>query len=154
MVIFERFDVCGRMKNAGQMRPFLVAILLWVSFAGLCDVSAFAADRKQQVRVGKQGDVTFQVETRVGAFTLKPGRYFIRHRVAGDDHFIEFTEVTKGQGKNVGGFPVSPPVEVKCRLLPTERKVRGTIIIYANNEAGVRQIEMVLVSGENVAHGF
>jgi hypothetical protein len=74
--------------------------------------------------------------------------------VAGDDHLIQFTEVTKPQGKNAGGFPVSPTVEVKCRLLPTERKVRGTVIIYANSEAGVRQIETVLVSGENVAHGF
>jgi hypothetical protein len=154
MLIFERFDVCGRMKNAGQERLFIVVILVLVSLAGLSNVSAFAADRKQQIKVGKQGDVTFQVETRVGDFTLKPGRYFIRHRVAGDDHFIQFTEVTKPQGKNAGGFPVSPPVEVKCRLLPTERKVRGTVIIYANSEAGVRQIETVLVSGENVAHGF
>lgn len=154
MVIFERFDVCGRMKNAGQERLFIVVILMLVSLAGLFDASAFASDRKQQVKVGKNGDITFQVETRVGAFILKPGRYFIRHRVAGDDHFIQFTEVTKGQGKNVGGFPVSPPMEVKCRLLPTERKVRGTIIIYATNEAGIHQIETVLVSGENVAHGF
>jgi hypothetical protein len=154
MMVFERFDICGRMKNAGRERFLIVMILLLVSLAGLSDVSAFADDRKQQVKVGKEGDITFQVETRVGAFTLKPGRYFIRHRVAGDDHFIEFTEVTKGQGKNAGGFPVSPPVEVKCRLLPTGRKVRGTIIIYANSEASVRQIETVLVSGENVAHGF
>ena len=154
MAIFERFDICGRMKNVVRGRFLLVVILLLVSSAGLSDVSAFAADRKEQVKVGKNGDITFQVETRVGAISLKPGRYFIRHRVAGDDHFIQFTEVTKGQGKNVGGFPVSPPVEVKCRLLPTERTVRGTIIIYANSEAGVRQIEMVLVSGENVAHGF
>ena len=154
MIIFERFDNRGRMKIIGRERFLILVILLLVSLAGLSNVSAFAADQKQQVKVGKEGDVTFQVETRVGAFTLKPGRYFIRHRVAGDDHFIQFTEVTKGQGKNVGGFPVSPPVEVKCRLLPTERKVRGTIIIYANSEAGVRRIETVLVSGENVAHGF
>lgn len=154
MVIFERLDIRRRMKNAGRGRFLIVVILLLVSLAGLSDVSAFAADRKQHVKVGKEGDITFQVETRVGDFTLKPGRYFIRHRVAGDDHFIQFTEVTKGQGKNAGGFPVSPPVEVRCRLLPTERKVRGTIIIYASSEAGVRQIETVLVSGENVAHGF
>ncbi len=154
MLIFERFDICGRMKNAGQMRPFLGVILLFVSLAGLSAISAFAGDRTQQVKVGKEGDITFQEETKVGAFTLEPGRYFIRHRVAGDDHFIQFTEVTKRHGKNIGGFPISPPVEVKCRLLPTERKVRSTIIIYANSEAGVRQIETVLVSGENVAHDF
>ncbi len=154
MVIFERFDICGRMKNVGQERFLIVVILLLVSLGGLSDVSAFAADRKQEVKVGKQGDITFQVETRVGTFTLKPGRYFIRHRVAGDDHFIQFTEVSKRQGRDAGGFPVSPPVEVKCRLLPTEKKVRGTNIIYANSDAGVRQIETVLVSGENVAHGF
>ena len=154
IVIFERFDVCGRMKNAGQERFLIVVILLLVSLAGLSDISAFAADQRHQVKVGKKGDVTFQVETRVGAFTLKPGRYFIRHRVAGGDHFIQFTEVTKGQGKNVGGFSVSPPVEVKCRLRPTERRVRGTVIIFANSEAGIRQIETVLVSGEDVAHDF
>ena len=154
MVIFELFDVCGRMKNAGQKEFLVAVILLLVSFAGLADLSAFAADRKQQVKVGKQGDITFQVETRVGDFTLRPGRYFIRHKMRGDDHFIEFTEVSKGQGKNAGGFPISPPVEVKCRLRPTERKVRGTIIIYADSETGIRQIETVLVSGENVAHDF
>jgi hypothetical protein len=33
----------------------------------------------------------------------------IRHRVGEDDHFIQFVKVTKGQGKNVGGFPISPP---------------------------------------------
>ena len=116
-MIFERFDVCGRMKNAGQERFLLVLILLLVSLAGLSDVSAFAADREQQVKVGKKRDITFRVETRVGSFALKPGRYFIRHRVAGDDHFIQFTEVTKRQGKNVGGFP---------RLIPGRGRVPAT----------------------------
>lgn len=35
-----------------------------------------------------------------GAFSLKPSRYFIRHGMAGEEHFIQFTEATKRHGRS------------------------------------------------------
>lgn len=112
------------------------------------------AAQGHKVRVGKQGDLTFRVEMKLVDLTLKPGRYFIRHRVAGTDNFVQFTEVTKPHNRSGGGVPVSPSIEVKCRLVPLEKKVHETTIIYANTNGGVREIKEVLVVGENVGHAF
>ena len=130
----------------------LILLVVWALVLG--SASALTATEDQTPRVGKKGDVTFKAETAIGDVTLKPGRYFFQHGVVGDDHFVHFTEVTKPLGKNAGGFPVSHPGDIKCRLEPLDRKARQTIIIYAATEGGTQRITRIVIKGENVAHVF
>ena len=120
----------------------------------LVNVSAVVAGENRTLKLGKRGDVTFKAETAIGDVKLKPGRYFLQHTVAGDEHFVHFTEVTKPLGKNAGGFPVSHPGDIKCRLEPLDRNARQTIIIYAATEGGTQRITRIVIKGENVAHVF
>jgi hypothetical protein len=88
---------------------------------------------------------------------LKPGRYIFQHRAQGEDHFVSFTEVTKGipYGEQTigGGAPKAHPGEVKCKLEPLSTKVKATTLYY-DTEGGVNRLIKVEAAGENVAHVF
>lgn len=102
---------------------------------------------EKAIKVGKKGDVKFDVETLVGDLRLKPGRYQIQHRTDGPDHFVHFTEVTKT------GSTVAHPGEVKCRLETLDHKVSATAV-YTRPEGASERVTKVLIGGENVAHLF
>jgi len=107
------------------------------------------------LKVGKKDDVEFTVETLVGEMRLKPGRYVLQHRVDGSDHFVHFTEVTKGipvSGAG-GGATKAHPGEVKCRIEPLDKKVSNTAV-YTLKEGDTVRVTKVLIAGENVAHIF
>ncbi len=132
---------------------FLVAAV--VGMLILNSAPSTAAEHEHTLKVGKKGDVTFAKETMVGDLTLKPGRYIFQHRVEGDDHFVHFTEVTKGLGYSGtgGGAPKAHPGEVKCKLEPLSKKVESTTLYY-DTEGGVNRLTKAEVAGENVAHVF
>lgn len=110
---------------------------------------------EQALKVGKKDDVSFKGETLVGEMRLKPGRYQLQHRVDGSDHFVHFTELTKGYGASGsgGGAAKAHPGEVKCRLEPLDQKVSKTAI-YTRKEGETERVTKVLIGGENVAHVF
>lgn len=114
-----------------------------------------AAPGEQVLKVGKNAEVEFGVETTVGELKLKPGRYRIQHRVDGSDHFVHFTEVTKEQpySKSGGGLAKGEPGEIKCRLEPLNKKV-STTTVYRRLEGDGARLIKVLIGGENVAHVF
>lgn len=115
--------------------------------------AATAAEHEHALKVGKTGEVTFDKETKVGDITLKPGRYKLQHRVEGSDHFVHFTEWTKGGYVGASGTPKAHPGEAKCRLEPLSKKVSRTAI-YTVDEGAVSRLTKVEVGGENVAHLF
>jgi hypothetical protein len=116
--------------------------------------TAAPAEKEKELKVGKKGDVTFSVETIVGDLRLKPGRYQIQHRVEGSDHFVHFTELTKGNPYTPStGTPKAHPGEVRCRVEPLDKKVSGTRL-YMVREGEVQRVQRVLIGGENVAHSF
>jgi hypothetical protein len=129
--------------------PMILLAICALTFGSLSGIAG-AAD--QTLKVGKEGYVTFDVETKVGDLTLKPGNYIFEHRVVDGEHFVHFTEVTRP--RKAGSVPVSHPGEVKCRLEPLDTKARQTIIIYANTEGSVARITRIIIKGENVAHVF
>ncbi len=131
----------------------LVAAVAWMLV--LNSAFAKAAGKEHEMKVGKKGDVTFAKETVVGDLTLKPGRYIFEHRVEGEDHFVHFTEVTKGYGYSGtgGGAPKAHPGEVKCKLEPLSKKVEATTL-YTEQEDGTQRLTRAEVAGENVAHVF
>jgi hypothetical protein len=114
-----------------------------------------AAQNEQVLKVGKKGDVSFDAETKVGDLTLKPGRYFVQHRVVGSDHFVHFTEVTKEHpyARSGGGMPKAHPGEVKCRLEPLTAKASETAVYWTKEDGAVR-VTKIVIRGENVAHEF
>ncbi|MEW5976327.1 MAG: hypothetical protein AB1898_11045 [Acidobacteriota bacterium] len=99
--------------------------------------------RDQVLKVGKNGDVTFSNETKVGDLVLKPARYQLQHRVDGSDHFVHFTR--RGSGGMTG--------EAKCKLEPLGKKATQTKV-YSTKENGGYRVTRVEVAGENVAHLF
>ncbi len=140
------------MKN---YRTWLLAFAAVVGMLILNSAPSMAAEHEHTLKVGKKGDVTFVKDIQVGDLTLKPGRYILQHRVDGEDHFIHFTEVTKGSGYSGtgGGAPKAHPGEVKCKLEPLAKTVQGTTLYY-DTEGGVNRLTKVEIAGENVAHVF
>jgi hypothetical protein len=98
----------------------------------------------QQLKIGKTGQVSFSQPTKVGEVLLPAGSYRFVHRVAGDDHFVQFTQTSPGS-RDFG--------EVKCQIEPRSKKVSQTAITTMD-EGGVRRITRIEVAGENVTHVF
>ena len=118
------------------------------SHPGMQPVMPEKAEKGEKaIKVGKKGDVKFDVETLVGDLRLKPGRYQIQHRTDGPDHFVHFTEVTKT------GSTVAHPGEIKCRLETLDEKVPFTAV-YTRQEGASERVTKVLIGGENVTHLF
>jgi len=129
----------------------LVAAVLLV-FAAI----PITAQQEQTLKVGKQGEMTFDTETVVGGLTLKPGRYRFQHRIEGSDHFVHFTEVTKERPSSwgvSGGIPKAHPGELKCNLETLPSKASRTEV-HTVQEGGIKRITKIVVKGENVAHLF
>ena len=117
-------------------------------------LAAAAEKAEQALKVGKKGDVEFRVQTLVGEMKFKAGRYLLQHRADGEDHFVHFTEISKGLPSGVaGGVPIAHAGEVQCRLEPLDKKASKTTI-YAAQEGAANRVTRVLIPGENVAHVF
>lgn len=133
-------------KNTRLWLPLLAVVASLLLFASS---AAKAAEHEHALKVGKNAEITFRTEMKVGDVTLKPGRYQLQHRVDGGDHFVHFTELTKGIRPTDTGVPKAHPGEAKCRLESLSKKVARTTI-YATAD----RVTKVEVAGENVAHLF
>lgn len=98
------------------------------------------------VEVGKKGEVSFAVETKVGDLTLRPGLYRFQHRVENGGHYVRFTELGKRGIKEVAG-------EVKCAIEPAGEEFSRTAI-FSDSEGGMNRVGRIEVRGENVVHVF
>lgn len=117
--------------------------------------SGAANSQERTLKVGKNGQMTFDTETKVGDLTLKPGRYRFQHRVEGEEHFVHFTQWTAQNPYRPGetGAPKAHPGEVHCRLEPLAKRVTQTKVTL-QKEGGAYRLVRVEVAGENVAHLF
>ena len=139
------------MKNQWLLATILIivvgGVLLGASYAFCQDDMHQHAQHQQmsqQIKVGKTGDMRFDEETRVGDLVLPPGEYRFVHRVAGEDHFVQF--VRAGKSTQLGG--------VKCQLEPLAKKASRTAVFATEEGGGARRITRIEVAGENVAHVF
>ena len=114
-----------------------------------------AQGKEQVIKVGKKGDILFSDTTQIGDVTLKPGHYLFQHRVAGDEHFVKFTELLMSQDRHTGGATTGAKDvgEIKCNVEPLKGKVNQTAV-YSETVGGVKRITRITVAGENVAHVF
>ena len=142
----------------------LIAVLI---LAGSALNAAQHEHKATKVTVGQKGEVTLTAETRIADITLKPGRYYLDHRVEGTTqprrvaaHYVHFTEVTpkehqkrESARKALGEYTVAHPGEIQCELEALEKRAARTTV-FTVEENGVRRITRIEIAGENVAHVF
>jgi hypothetical protein len=133
-----------------------VAVLLFVGVAAAQRQPAVHMDK---LAVGEKGDVTFTTETRLADITLKPGRYYIQHRVEGAAHYVHLTQVTpklslkRRASDAIGEDTIAHPGEVECELEALKKKA-GKTSVFTTKEDGISRIIRIEIAGEDVAHIF
>lgn len=138
-----------------QNRRKLLSLAVIVTVMLLMTVTVAAAADQQVIKVGKKGEVVITEPTQVGDTTLKPGHYRFQHRMEGNDHFVNFTELNMEQGRHATGMQMGAKEagEIKCRVEPLDKKLTKTAI-YSDTSSGVKKVSRIEVAGENVAHVF
>jgi hypothetical protein len=131
----------------------LGCLLLWT-----VTVSASPAQKEHALKVGKKGEVTLTLQSKVGDIVLPPGTYVVQHRVSDGDHFVRFVELKQGGVQPATELPYSytekdKAGEVKCRVEPAAGRVKYTAV-YTVTEGGVVRITKVEIRGEDVVHVF
>ncbi len=111
------------------------------------------SSKAQTLKVGNKGEVFFQTEIKVGNLILKPGRYQFQHRSEGSEHFVHFTPLGKAIANQEvsGGASVPHSGDVKCSLVPLNRKVSRTTI-HMEKDGDLFRLTRIEVLGENVSH--
>ena len=150
-----------------------IRVKSWIAVVGALlfgTATLTAAQHEHQTTkqsVGQKGDVTFTKETRIADITLKPGRYFIEHRVEETlqprrvmTHYVHFTEVTPAEHLKrqaardaVGEYAVAHPGEIECEVQALPKKASKTTI-FTTTENGIPRITRIEIAGENMAHVF
>ncbi len=147
--------------------PTWIAVVAGLLLGAGALTAAQHEHKTTQMAVGSKGDVTFTAETRIGDITLKPGRYYIEHRVEGTlqprrvaGHYLHFTEVTaeehqkrQGAREAIGEYTVAHPGEIQCELQALTKKAAKTTV-FTTTENGIYRITRIEIAGENMAHIF
>ena len=97
-------------------------------------------------KVGKNGEVKFGEDVKMGDFLVKKGRYVLEHRIDGDRHLFVLTSAERIEAKAPLIYEV--PTEVLVSKVPVKKSA-----IYATERADhVLQVSVVQISWENVDH--
>lgn len=141
-------------------------VVAMVALAAPITVAAQRHHDTTTLSVGKKGEVTLTTETRIAGITLKPGRYYLDHRVAGtvtprrvEGHYIHFTERTpaldqrREGARTFGDANVAHPGEVECTVEALAKPAPKTTV-FTTMEGAVARITRIEIAGESVAHVF
>ena len=143
------------MKSGQGKLAVLVVLILQFG------VAAFAQQTENKLlKVGKQDDITLTSVTKLGALTLEPGHYILRHRTIDGKHAVHFVsfvpyggETGHGRTYYPAGYGAAEAGELECQVEPLKTTVRRTQVFFAE-EDGTKRITRVEIKGENVAHVF
>ena len=149
-----------------------IKVKTWIAVVGALLLGSAALTAAQHehktttLAVGQKGDITLTTSTKIADVTLKPGRYYIEHRVEGTiqprrvaEHFIHFTEVTPKEhqrrqaARDALEYTVAHPGEIQCELEELGKKAAKTTV-FTTTEDGINRITRIEIAGENVAHIF
>ena len=101
---------------------------------------------EQTFKIGKNGEVKFGEDVKMGDFLVKKGRFVLEHRVDGDRHLFVLTGAERVEAKASVVYEV--PTEVLVSKAPVKKSA-----IYATERADhVLQVTVVQIAGENVDH--
>jgi hypothetical protein len=116
--------------------------------------AAVASEHDDSLKVGKKGEFTLTRPTEAGGKVLQPGTYVVEHRMAGDSHFVRFTELKQVENsKGEQRFTYTEPSddEVRCNLETPSTTAKETTVTI-RTEGGGDRITKVSIKGENVVH--
>jgi hypothetical protein len=145
-----------------------IAVVALALLSGSLSGAAQHQHQTTMLAVGDHNDeITLTKETRIADITLKPGRYYIDHRVEGtarprrvEAHYIHFTEVTpdvrqrRQAARNaLKGSAVAHPGDIECALEALTKPASKTTVVTTDDN-GVPRITRIEIAGENVAHIF
>ena len=153
------------MKDIRRSSTWTVVIAALVLGAAALTAAQYE-HKTTELAVGQKGDVTFTTETRIADITLKPGRYYIEHRVEGTlqprrvfGHYIHFTEVTPKEHerrqavRDALEYTVAHPGEIECEVEALAKKASKTTV-FTTTEDGIPRITRIEIAGEAMAHIF
>lgn len=145
------FDMEETMKTMKKITELTAIAALVVLFLGGFNA---AAQSGKDFRIGKKGEVHFNVPLKVGGVVLQPGMYQVQHSMEGSDHFIGFKEVEMPAGYRHGNTQVAKETSarIKCKVEPVSQKVGNTTIVLRTNASGEKEIAEVQVAGEAFKH--
>lgn len=149
-------------------RPIFAAVIFIIVLASLpssaqqnpsgsssANAAVSASAAPELLVVGKQGWVTFTVDTKLGSTLLKPGNYYLQHEARGDSHVMTFQRLGDPDIalQNSDLALDGPPVTAYCKVENLNARAKHTTILTAPAGAQ-RRITRIEVKGENVAHVF
>ena len=155
------------MREIGRGSKWIAVVGALMLIGGGVLIAAQHEHKTEALAVGQKGDVTFTTETTIAGITLKPGRYYIEHRVEGTvqprrvaGHYVHFTEVTPEESLKrqaardaIREYTVAHPGEIPCELEALKKKASKTTV-FTTTENGIRRITRIEIAGEVVAHVF
>jgi hypothetical protein len=98
---------------------------------------------EQTFKVGKNGEIKFGEDVKMGDLLVKKGRYLLEHRIDGARHLFV---LTSNEAKAATVYEV--PTEILVSKVPVKKSA-----IYATERADrVLQVTVVQIAGEDVDH--
>ena len=100
---------------------------------------------QNQFGVADVSKVTFNDPIYVGTTLLPAGEYEVRHTMQGEAHVMVFKQL---HAKNAA------EVQVKCTLVPLEKKADQTATFYTNNDKQQHVLNALEFKGDTAKHVF
>ena len=101
-------------------------------------------------KIGKNGEVKFGVDIRIGDLVLKKGKYILQHRIENGDHIFVFLN-TKVEQKNASA---NTPITIRSKgVFPGDGAGQSMIHGKEQKDHSVR-ISKIEIASENMDHTF
>lgn len=141
------------MKNVMTRTIALLAMTIALLTLTVVAQDHQAHHQKEEVIIGKKGQIHFTQNVKVGTSVLKAGMYQVQHMMEGSEHVVIFKEVSMQAGYKHGNTPVGKEVaRTKCKVEPVAKSVNNTKITLRTNAAGEKEVAEVQVAGEKFKH--
>ncbi len=101
---------------------------------------------EQTFKIGKNGEVKFGEDVKMGDLLVRKGRYVLEHRLDGDRHLFILTSAERVEARAAAVYEV--PTEVLVSKVP----VKKSAVYAAERDNHLLQVTVVQIAGENVDH--
>jgi hypothetical protein len=130
------------MKRLGSVAAMVLLVLVSRAWAhdGHDDGPA-----EQAFKVGKNGEVKFGEDVKMGSLLVKKGRYVLEHRVEGNRHFIVLTSAERSEQ--------APAVyDVPMTVVASKVAAKKSAVFAAEGKDRSLRVTVVQIGGEKFDH--
>jgi hypothetical protein len=144
--------------NYEKLLKSMLTIALLTMVMALLSLVVIAQDhqshhQKENIIIGKKGEIHFTQNIKAGTTVLKPGMYQVQHVMEGSDHVIVFKAMSMQAGYKHGNTPVGKEVvRIKCKVESLTKAGNKTKITLRTNSAGEKEIAEIEIAGEKFKH--